>query len=258
MPISPENISKQPRFSSLARRFWRRQPSVLPRAGERQPTVRVIPVQHQRDGAYALAPADFAAASTELTDLGTAIAVTQSGSPIVWRPETDLWPHLLLDGPLGSGKTLTAHNIVMAAAQARWQIHILRQFDREYREFFDWSCAAVATTPAEHSQMLDRSRAMMLGQDRAPLLVVLDTVTGVWDGLGSTARRDLQRILVDGRAHRAHLVLVVDPTAPDPVPAEIRDLVGISLSLLPPPSPRLRSHAGSSTAISAHHGIEFR
>lgn len=258
MPSSPENITNRPRFCSLARRFWQRQPAVLPRDVEPQPNVHAIAVQHQRDGAYALAPTDFEAASPESTDLGTAIAVTQSGDPIVWRPETDLWPHLLLDGPLGSGKTLTAHNIVVAAVQARWQIHILRQFDREYRDFLGWPDTAVATTPAEHSQMLHRSRAMLQDQDRAPLLVVLDTVTGVWDGLGSTARQDLQRILLDGRAHRAHLVLVVDPTAPDPVPAEIKGLVGISLKLLPPPSPALRSHPGSSTAISAHHGIEFR
>ncbi|OKH76758.1 hypothetical protein EB73_02385 [Mycobacterium sp. SWH-M3] len=217
-----------------------------------------MPVQQQREGVYALASADVAAASAELTDLGTAIAVTQSGNPIVWRPETDLWPHLLLDGPLGSGKTLTAHNIVVAAAQAGWQIHILRQFDREYRDFLGWPCAGVATTPAEHRQMLHRSRAMMQGQDRAPLLVVIDTVTGVWDGLDSTARQDLLRILLDGRTHRAHLVLVTDPTATEPVPADMKGLVGISLSLLPPSSVHRRSQPGSSNVISAHHGIEFR
>lgn len=88
---------------------------------------RVISVARQREGVYALPEADFVPEAAGTSDIGVPIAVTELGDDIVWRPEADLWPHLHLDGVVGSGKTITAQNIAVAAVRARWRVHILRQ-----------------------------------------------------------------------------------------------------------------------------------
>lgn len=191
----------------------------------------MISVARQRDGVYALPEADFAP-ETSTSDISMPIAVTELGDDVVWRPEADLWPHLHLNGLIGSGKTITAQNIAVAAARARWRVHILRQFDREYGEFIGWPGVEVATTPTEHSALLQRSVDLMYPLPAAPLLVVIDTVKGIVDGIGDSCRSPLRRIAVDGRVHQAHLVLVADPTAPDPVP-EVTELL-CRLTVIPP------------------------
>lgn len=209
--------------------FFRRKRQPLPAPS--QP--RAISVARQRDGVYALPEADFAREAAGPSDISMPIAVTELGDEIVWRPEADLWPHLHLDGPIGSGKTITAQNIAVAAARARWRVHILRQFDREYGEFLGWPNVEVATTPTEHSALLQRSVDLMYPIPAAPLLVVIDTIKGIVDGIGDSCRGPLRRIALDGRVHQAHLVLIADPTASDPVP-EVTELL-CPLTVIPPP-----------------------
>lgn len=144
-PILDDGRRRQPagQLLLLRRHYWeptiermnlsflrrKRQPLSIPS----QPRARrKISVARQRDGVYALPEADFAPETSGTSDISMPIAVTELGDDIVWRPEADLWPHLYLEGLIGSGKTITAQNIAVAAARARWRVHILRQFDREY------------------------------------------------------------------------------------------------------------------------------
>lgn len=222
---------REPTIERMNLSFLRRkrQPLSIPS----QPRARrKISVARQRDGVYALPEADFAPETSGTSDISMPIAVTELGDDIVWRPEADLWPHLHLEGLIGSGKTITAQNIAVAAARARWRVHILRQFDREYGEFIGWPGVEVATTPTEHSALLQRSVDLMYPLPAAPLLVVIDTVKGIVDGIGDSCRGPLRRIALDGRVHQAHLVLVADPTAPDPVP-EVTELL-CRLTVIPP------------------------
>lgn len=117
---------REPTIERMNLSFLRRkrQPLSIPS----QPRARrKISVARQRDGVYALPEADFAPETSGTSDISMPIAVTELGDDIVWRPEADLWPHLHLEGLIGSGKTITAQNIAVAAARARWRVHILRQ-----------------------------------------------------------------------------------------------------------------------------------
>ena len=56
--------------------------------------------------------------------------IDEDGNEVVWRPAID--PNMMLIGPPGSGKTVTAHNLLVNFSRRGWPIWVL---DGKYVEF---------------------------------------------------------------------------------------------------------------------------
>ncbi|RGP48694.1 AAA family ATPase [Rhodococcus erythropolis] len=86
--------------------------------------------------------------------------VDEDGNEVVWRPAID--PNLMLIGPPGSGKTVTAHNLLVNFSRRGWPIWVL---DGKYVEFLgyqDWpNVQVVATSIEQQVAMVHRARDLM-------------------------------------------------------------------------------------------------
>lgn len=177
---------------------------------------------------FSILKPDFGRYRTDLLMDAFPLAIDASGET-TWFPQRI--PHVFIDGPLGSGKTITAQNLVIAATRAGWDAHVLRQFSREYCEFDNWPGVRIASTPPEHSALLSDTTAA-LASDGAivrPVLVVIDTNSLLAD-IGNGGLDHLVNIVDRGGWRRINLVIVSDPTRPDVVPAVTTRLHRVELT----------------------------
>lgn len=177
---------------------------------------------------FSIVRPDFGRYRTDLIMDQFPLAATPEGE-MPWFPQRV--PHLYIDGPLASGKTTTAQNLVIAACRAGWDVHVLRQFSREYREFEDWPGVKIASTPTEHVELLlDTTGLQVRGGRRvgAPTLLVIDTRSLLAD-IGNDGLDQLRNLVDTGPARRINLVLVSDPTGSDVEPALTRQLHHVEL-----------------------------
>src|SRR3546814_12571689 len=69
---------------------------------------------------------------------------------------------MLLIGPPGSGKTVTAHNLLVNFSRRGWPIWVLDGKYVEFLGFQDWpNVQVVATTIEQQVAMVHRARALM-------------------------------------------------------------------------------------------------
>lgn len=147
------------------------------------------------------------------------IASNDKGDVLSWEPA--VVPHQVIAGSLAAGKTMTAQNLIVEATYAGWQVNVLREFDREYNEFVDWPGVRIATTAGEQGKVIgELSERGVAGVEEPPVLLIIDTVTGVLDGISRwsenaawRARKDLVTLIENGGAARVHVVVVADPTS---------------------------------------------
>lgn len=182
---------------------------------------------------FSIVRPDFGRYRTDLVMDEFPLAATPERE-VLWCPQRI--QHLFIDGPLASGKTTTAQNLVIAASRAGWDVHVLRQFSREYREFEDWPGVRIASTPREHSELLLNTAGLQL-RSRGPVgtrtLLVIDTRSLLAD-IGNGGLDQLLNLIDTGPAARQiNVVLVSDPTRPDVVPAVTAQLHHVELE---PPS----------------------
>ncbi len=86
--------------------------------------------------------------------------VDEDGNEVVWRPAID--PNLMLIGPPGSGKTVTAHNLLVNFSRRGWPIWVLDGKYVEFLGFQDWpNVQVVATTIEQQVAMVHRARDLM-------------------------------------------------------------------------------------------------
>ncbi len=111
--------------------------------------------------------------------------IDEDGNEVVWRPAID--PNLMLIGVPGSGKTVTAHNLLVNVTRRGWPVWVL---DGKYVEFLgyqDWPNVQVVATTIEqqvalvhraHELMEFRYQKIVTGEaseaDFEPVLVFLD------------------------------------------------------------------------------------
>lgn len=180
---------------------------------------------------FSILKPDFAQYRSDLLTDAFPLAITPDQHTMPWFPQRV--PHLFIDGPLGSGKTTTAQNLVIAASRAGWDVHVLRRFSREYREFEDWPGVRIASTPPEHSELLSDTVGLLVqGETLAdrPVLVVIDTNSLLAD-IGSGGIDQLRNLVGTGQPRRINVVLVSDPTSADVVPAVTNQLHRLELRL---------------------------
>lgn len=182
---------------------------------------------------FSILKPDFARYRTNLLMDEFPLAASSDGKEQVWFPQLRD-PHLFIDGPLGSGKTVTAQNLVIQACRNGWDVHVLRQFSREYREFEDWPGVRIASTPPEHSALLSDTdtAGTNAAPYRGPLLVVVDT-TDLLADIGNAGLDHLLSLVNRPQSRRINLVLVSDPRGPDVVPTVTRQLHRIELARPP-------------------------
>ena len=93
-------------------------------------------------------------------DVEIPFGVDEDGNEVVWRPAID--PNLMLIGRPGTGKTVTAHNLLVSASRYGWPVWVL---DGKYIEFLgyqDWpNVQVVATTIEQQVAMLHRAHELM-------------------------------------------------------------------------------------------------
>ena len=93
-------------------------------------------------------------------DVEIPFGVDEDGDEVVWRPAID--PNLMLIGRPGTGKTVTAHNLLVSASRYGWPVWVL---DGKYIEFLgyqDWpNVQVVATTIEQQVAMLHRAHELM-------------------------------------------------------------------------------------------------
>ncbi|BBX87913.1 hypothetical protein [Mycolicibacterium aubagnense] len=178
---------------------------------------------------FSILKPDFAQYRTDLIIDEFPLAMTLDGKEQWWLPQLRN-PHLFIDGPLGSGKTTTAQNLVIQACRSGWDVHLLRRFSREYREFEDWPGVRIASTPLEHSSLISSTdtAGMNLAPYPVPVLVVVDTAQLLAD-VGNAGLDHLMNLVNRPQSRRVNLVLVSDPTRPDVVPTVTRKLYRIDL-----------------------------
>ena len=86
--------------------------------------------------------------------------IDEDGNEVFWRPAID--PNLMLIGTPGTGKTVTAHNLLVSFARHGWPIWVL---DGKYVEFLgyqDWpNVQVVATTIEQQVAMVHRAHELM-------------------------------------------------------------------------------------------------
>ncbi|TEA09153.1 ATP-binding protein [Mycobacteroides salmoniphilum] len=169
---------------------------------------------------FSIVKPDFAQYRNDLIMEVFPLAMTADGQEDMWMPQNGMrWrPHLFIDGPLGSGKTTTAQNLVIQASRNGSDVHVLRQFGREYSVFEDWPGVSIASTPAEYLALLADAdnRGIASGRMR-PVLVVVDTISLLAD-LGKAGLDSLLQLVNRRHDHRINLVLVADPTGSDDAP----------------------------------------
>jgi len=194
---------------------------------------------------FSILKPEFAQYRSDLLADAFPLAITPDQRNMPWYPQRV--PHLFIDGPLGSGKTTTAQNLVIATARAGWDVHVLRQFSREYREFEDWPGVRIASTPSEHSELLSDTVGLLVQGSTVvgrPTLVVIDTNSLLAD-IGSGGLDQLSKLVDTGQSRRINIVLVSDPTSTDVVPAVTGQLHRLELR-----SPWRGSHVGAPREIS--------
>lgn len=111
--------------------------------------------------------------------------VDENGEEMVWRPAID--PNMLLVGAPGTGKTVTAHGILVGFARRGWPVWVLDGKMIEFLGFRDWPNVQVVATGIEeqvamlyraHEVMDTRYKLVTAGQasetDFEPLAVILD------------------------------------------------------------------------------------
>ncbi|SKZ04185.1 Uncharacterised protein [Mycobacteroides abscessus subsp. bolletii] len=165
---------------------------------------------------FAIVKPDFAQYRTDLIMEMFPLAMTADGQEGIWAPQNGMqWrPHLFIDGPLGSGKTTTAENLVIQASRNGSDVHVLRQLSREYGVFEDWPGVSIASTATEYLALLEdaHNRGIASGRMR-PVLVIVDTISLLSD-LGKAGLDSLLELVNRRHDHRINLVLVSDPTRP--------------------------------------------
>ncbi|WP_210461575.1 FtsK/SpoIIIE domain-containing protein [Rhodococcus opacus] len=86
--------------------------------------------------------------------------IDEDGNEVVWRPAID--PNLMLIGPPGSGKTVTAHNLLVNFSRRGWPIWVLDGKYVEFLGFQDWpNVQVVATTIEQQVALVHRARDLM-------------------------------------------------------------------------------------------------
>lgn len=178
------------------------------------------------------------------------IASNDKGDVLSWEPA--VVPHQVIAGSLAAGKTMTAQNLIVEAAYAGWQVNVLREFDREYNEFVDWPGVRIATTAGEQGKVIGELSECGLiasrcgfgaaGVEKPPILLIIDTVTGVLDGISRwsenaawRARKHLVTLIENGGAARIHVVVVADPTSDQfPLTEAVHLLPSVELTAVGP------------------------
>ncbi|NTY62642.1 ATP-binding protein [Mycolicibacterium sphagni] len=176
---------------------------------------------------------DFTQYRTDLLADVFPLAVDLDGREVDWIPQVRN-PHIFIGGPVGSGKTTTAENLVIQACRNGWDVHVLRQFGREYREFEDWPGVKIASTPPEHGSLLSDTdtAGKNLAPSPVPVLVVIDTTELLAD-IGNGGLDHLLNLVNRPQSRRINLVLISTPASPDFVPAVTRQLHHIELARPP-------------------------
>ncbi|SEB32906.1 FtsK/SpoIIIE domain-containing protein [Rhodococcus koreensis] len=86
--------------------------------------------------------------------------IDEDGNEVVWRPAID--PNMMLIGPPGSGKTVTAHNLLVNFSRRGWPIWVLDGKYVEFLGFQDWpNVQVVATTIEQQVALVHRARDLM-------------------------------------------------------------------------------------------------
>jgi hypothetical protein len=111
--------------------------------------------------------------------------VDEDRNVMVWRPAHD--PNLVLVGAPGTGKTVTAHTILVQATRNGWPVWVLDGKAIEFLGFQDWpNVQVVATTVEQQVAVIHRAHQVMeyryelitsgraVESDFEPLLVFLD------------------------------------------------------------------------------------
>lgn len=182
---------------------------------------------------FSILKPDFAQYRTDLLAAVLPLAVGPDGKGVDWIPQVRN-PHIVISGPVGSGKTTTAQNLVIQACRNSWDVHVLRQFGREYREFEDWPGVRIASTPPEHGSLLSDTdtAGKNLAPSPVPVLMVIDTTELLAD-IGNGGVEHLLNLVNQPQSRRINLVLISNPAGPDIVPAVTRQLHRIELALPP-------------------------
>ncbi len=157
--------------------------------------------------------------------------VDEDGNVLSWRPAVD--PNLMLVGAPGTGKTVTAHTILVKAADFGWPVWVADGKSIEFLGFQDWpNVQVVATEVQEQVAVIHRAHEVMeyryklitsgkaTERDFQPLLVFVDEYAdfrgnlATWyEGVkvkGSPRQPQVlslvQSIARKGRSSRVHLV----------------------------------------------------
>lgn len=158
-------------------------------------------------------------------------AVDEDHNPLVWAPA--IQPNLMLIGTPGTGKTVTAHTLLVQASRYGWPIWVVDGKAIEFLGFQDWpNVQIVATSIQEQVAVIERAHALMehryqlitkgrgTENDFEPLLLfldewadfranLLDWYSGVKPSKGASKPRVLSMaasIARKGRSSRVHLV----------------------------------------------------
>lgn len=114
-----------------------------------------------------------------------AYGVDEDGNEMTWRPARD--PHMMLVGSSGTGKTVTAHGVLVGITRRSWPVWVLDGKGIEFLGYRGWpGVQIVATRVQEQVALLHRAHQLMEHRyelivegrkseaDFEPLVVVID------------------------------------------------------------------------------------
>ncbi|WP_233552915.1 FtsK/SpoIIIE domain-containing protein [Jiangella rhizosphaerae] len=184
-------------------------------------------------------------------------AVDEDRNILAWSPA--IQPNLMLIGTPGTGKTVTAHTLLVQASRYGWPIWVVDGKSIEFLGFQDWpNVQIVATTTAEQVAVIERAHALMeyryqlitkgtvTENNFEPLLLFLDEWADFranlldWyadvkpGGRGSSKPRALSMaasIARKGRSSRVHLVFGTQRPDAEYFTGDMRDNFPLKISM---------------------------
>ncbi|MCX5046264.1 FtsK/SpoIIIE domain-containing protein [Aldersonia sp. NBC_00410] len=133
-----------------------------------------------------------------------AFADDEDGNPLTWDPKR--FPHALIIGTTGSGKTSTTHTLITQASLAQWPIVIIDFKGLEYTSYRTWPNVQMVITEVEEAMtMIELIYQIMLQRNdkgkldptakakMLPFLIVIDEFTEFVDRITEFYNRHKDR-----------------------------------------------------------------
>ncbi|WP_100514361.1 type IV secretory system conjugative DNA transfer family protein [Mycobacteroides abscessus] len=178
------------------------------------------------------------------------IGVDQAGKRLEYSPK--LYPHLLIVGSSGAGKTVFIHGLIEPYRAAGFSIFICDVRGTEYTAYTDLVTAVSSETP-EHVRLmhalreeLDRRRRLARERKLAgdsnptafePWLMVFDDYSNeiafdyAYNGSDQQFLQDLLNLATLAREYRIHLIVSSQNVYPDTLPQSLIDNLGLVIAL---------------------------